>query len=58
MTGDRHVERPVDMDEAIAGHCAATGMAEPHDIEDRKHLHPALLYREIAHPTGDPDERP
>ncbi|HEX4555642.1 MAG TPA: YkgJ family cysteine cluster protein [Xanthobacteraceae bacterium] len=48
----------VDMDAAIAGHCAATGMAEPDDIEDRKRLHLALLYREITRHTGGPHEKP
>jgi hypothetical protein len=46
------------MDAAIAGHCAATGMAEPDDIEDRKRLHLALLYREITRHTGGPHEKP
>jgi len=43
----------VDMDAAIAGHCVATGMAEPHDIEDRKQLHLKILYREITRHRGD-----
>jgi hypothetical protein len=48
----------VDMDAAIAGHCAATGMGEPRDIEERKRLHLELLYREITRHTGGPHETP
>ncbi len=34
----------VDMDVAIARHCAASGEAEPSDIEARKSLHLHILY--------------
>jgi hypothetical protein len=38
----------IDLDISIAGYCAATGAAEPTDIEERKRLHLELLYRKIA----------
>jgi uncharacterized protein len=37
----------LDMDHAIASHCAAAHVAEPKDIERRKELHLKILYREI-----------
>jgi Fe-S-cluster containining protein len=48
----------IDMDTAIARHCAAAGTAEPQHMEDRKHLHLQILHRQIADHTGDPHERP
>jgi hypothetical protein len=48
----------IDMDAAIARHCAATATAEPHEMEDRKRLHMEILYREIADHTGGPNETP
>jgi hypothetical protein len=42
---------------AIARHCAAKGIAEPSDIEDRRHLHLEILYRLIADHTGETHER-
>jgi Fe-S-cluster containining protein len=47
----------IDVDAAIARHCAARGIAEPSDIEDRRHLHLEILYRLIADHPGDPHER-
>lgn len=37
-----------DMDSMISQHCAATGCAEPEDIEARKKLHLMLLYERLA----------
>jgi Fe-S-cluster containining protein len=48
----------IDMDTAIARHCAATASAEPQDMEDRKHLHLQILHRQIADHPGGPHERP
>jgi Fe-S-cluster containining protein len=48
----------IDLDTAIARHCAATGTPEPQDMEDRKHLHLEILYREISDHPGGPHERP
>jgi Fe-S-cluster containining protein len=48
----------IDMDTAIARHCAANGTAEPQDMEDRKHLHLQILHWHIADHTGDPHQRP
>jgi uncharacterized protein len=38
----------LDMDAAIARHCSITGIGEPTDIEDRKNLHLAILYKELG----------
>lgn len=48
----------IDMDAAIARHCRATGAAEPHAVEDRKHLHLHILYRQIDDTTGEPHDGP
>ena len=48
----------IDMDTAIARHCAATGATEPQDIEHRKHMHLKILYRQIADNPGDLHDRP
>lgn len=37
----------LDMDTAIAQHCAANGVGEPADIEARKDLHLAILHRQL-----------
>jgi len=37
----------LDMDTAIAGHCATHGVAEPTDIEARKNLHLEILHRQL-----------
>jgi len=37
----------LDMDTAIAAHCAATGVGEPTDIEARKDLHLEILHRQL-----------
>jgi Fe-S-cluster containining protein len=37
-----------DFDVSVAAYCAATGAAEPTDLEERKRLHLDLLYRKIA----------
>jgi len=41
-------DHPLDMDGMIAAHCAATGEAEPADLDDRLQLHLQLLYDAIA----------
>jgi len=46
----------VDMDKAIACHCAAAGIAEPPDIEARKDLHLAILYEELKQAKGGDDD--
>jgi len=48
----------IDMDAAIARHCAAAGTVEPHEMEDRKYLHLQILYGQIEEARGGPhDER-
>jgi hypothetical protein len=42
----------LDMDAAIARHCAAAGIAEPCDLEDRERLHLEILYQQIGEATG------
>jgi Fe-S-cluster containining protein len=42
----------VDMDTAIARHCAAFGATEPDDVEDRKRLHLEILYLQIPDHIG------
>jgi hypothetical protein len=48
----------IDMDAAIARHCAAAGTAEPQDVEDRKHLHLHILYRQIDEANGAQHDGP
>ena len=38
----------IDLDASIARYCAATGVAEPIDIEERKQLHLELLYQKLV----------
>jgi hypothetical protein len=38
----------LDMDIMIARHCAASGLPEPIDLDERTHLHLQLLYEAIA----------
>jgi hypothetical protein len=38
----------LDMDTMIARHCAATGLPEPIDLDERTHLHLQLLYEATA----------
>ncbi|HVA12233.1 MAG TPA: YkgJ family cysteine cluster protein [Stellaceae bacterium] len=45
----------VDMDAAIAAHCAAAGIDEPADIEARKALHLTILYRQLEEVEGGDD---
>jgi Fe-S-cluster containining protein len=47
----------IDMDIAIAHHCAITGRVEPTDIEERKHLHLAILYQKIRQYDGGKDDK-
>jgi hypothetical protein len=47
----------LDMDDAIARHCAATAVAEPTDIEARKDLHLKILYQELEITKGACHER-
>ena len=42
----------LDMDAAIARHCAATPETEPTDIEARKELHLKILYQELESTNG------
>jgi Fe-S-cluster containining protein len=42
----------IDFDTSIARYCAATGAAEPTDIEERKRLHLELLYGKLADDNG------
>jgi uncharacterized protein len=45
---DESVARDLlDMDAAIARHCASTGIAAPTDIETRKELHLTILYQQL-----------
>jgi len=45
---DQEVARDLlDMDAAIARHCAAAEVAEPRDIEARKALHLTILYQQL-----------
>ena len=48
----------LDMDNAIAVYCTATGVAEPADMEARKELHLAILYQHLEKATGVRHERP
>jgi uncharacterized protein len=48
----------LDMDSAIARHCAAADVVEPADIEARKELHLAILYQHLEATTGVRHERP
>jgi uncharacterized protein len=50
---DVSVEDILDMDAAIAAHCAETHADEPSDIEDRRKLHMAILYRQLDHCMGE-----
>jgi Fe-S-cluster containining protein len=43
----------LDMDNMIAGHCAATGDTEPANLDDRLHLHLQLLDDAIANREDD-----
>jgi Fe-S-cluster containining protein len=45
----------LDMDGAIARHCAATEVAEPTDIEVRRKLHLTILYQQLGQ---SPEEQP
>jgi len=42
----------LDMDLALARHCAEHGLAEPADIEARRQLHLEILYQQIGQTTG------
>jgi Fe-S-cluster containining protein len=42
----------LDMDAAIAEHCAVVGRAEPDDIENRKQLHLAILFERLSSAKG------
>jgi Fe-S-cluster containining protein len=42
----------LDMDAAIARHCAATELAEPTDIEARRKLHLTILHRQLEQNGG------
>jgi uncharacterized protein len=42
----------LDMDAAIARHCAATKIPEPTDIEARRKLHLTILYQQLEQTTG------
>ena len=44
---NRAADDLVDMDAAIAGHCARTGAPEPDDIEQRRLLHMDILYLQL-----------
>ncbi len=46
----------LDMDAAIAAHCAATGEPEPADIEQRHEMHITILYRQLENLKGANDE--
>jgi Fe-S-cluster containining protein len=48
----------IDMDRAIADHCAESGIEEPVDIEKRKHLHLAILYQHLTADEGECREKP
>lgn len=45
-------EALLDMDAAIAKHCAAAGCAEPRVIEDRKRLHLEILFSQLSSAKG------
>jgi Fe-S-cluster containining protein len=47
----------LDMDAAIARHCAAADVAEPTDIEARRELHLTILYQQLGQTGGGGDER-
>lgn len=47
------------MDTMIARHCAAAGLPEPINFDERTHLHIQLLYEAIANrEDGDAEETP
>jgi Fe-S-cluster containining protein len=53
-TGDQSdTDDLLDMDGAISAWCRQTGTAEPSDIEERRQLHLAILYRQLEPVKGD-----